>query len=256
MASWLLVGAPANATPSPAPGPVPAVPSGDACSSRFNAPGAATVGGSSLRIAARTAIWNTGPGTCGVTYSFSRTYTPTTSGYYTLANSFAGTLFMATADFTGSFAVRLDSGLVDAPGSALSLSSGQVVDTPLPSVGFGAGSVSSQFGLHAGYDYTWVSTLTLSVTTDHVLAMDTPVDFEGSTPGTTPYNARSVLTFVSAADVPAPSPVPEPATGALLAAGVLTLAALRLRPAGFRDRPGVVPLWCPDVDARGSRRHG
>jgi hypothetical protein len=226
---WLLIGSSAAAAPSPAPGPVPGVLSGDSCSSLFNAPGAATVGSTSLRIAARTAILNTDVGTCSVSYSFSRSYTPATSGYYTLANSFSGTLYMASADFMGGFGVRLDSGLAHAAGASLSLSVSQAVDIPAHSVSFGDGSVSQQFGLHAGYTYEWVSTLTVSVTTAFYGAMDNAVDFEGSTHGDSNYNARSVLTFVRAADIPAPSPVPEPGTCTLFAAGALALAAWRRR---------------------------
>lgn len=185
------------------------------------------MGGTSLRLAARTAVWNTDVGTCSVTYSFSRSYTPAASGYYTLANNFFGTLYMGGADFTGSFGVRLDSGLTGVAGSSLATGTTQTVAAPALSAVFNADSVSQEFGLHAGYSYEWVSTLTVSVRTEFYGAMDFAVDFEGSTHGNSVYNARSVLTFIRAADMPAP--VPEPATAALFATGVLALAALKRR---------------------------
>ena len=55
------------------------------------------------RPAPLSAVWNTDVGTCSVTYSFSRSYTPAASGYHRSPNNFFGTLYMGGADFTGSF---------------------------------------------------------------------------------------------------------------------------------------------------------
>ena len=43
---------------------------------------------------------------------------------------------------------------------------------PALSAVFNADSVSQEFGLHAGYSYEWVSTLTVSVRTEFYGAMD------------------------------------------------------------------------------------